>query len=521
MLDWIKTHKTLIVFIVFFLLVLIEHQFLWLYHDDYGYASLSYLGGFQPQESIGFHTTFQEIFGFLSFHYQNWGGRILYFLIECVLLKFGLESFRIVQSIVITGIFFLIYKMIVALTKKTDWKIALFTVLLYGVFEVMIVRSGIFWITASVLYLFPLLPFFGFVYWYVIKKEPQKRKWFFYLGNAFLLFIATFSQEQVSVLALGFIILYTLYDWYQEKRLSRKNSLLCLVGFVGFAILMIAPGNSIRALHPTSAAFYSLPLINKIANNTASIVTNNFGTDTRIFTLLFLGVACYLSYLVFKKKWGLSKLNWISLISSGTIFAFSLYKSESYFGYFYHLSSQCWWHALMLVIFVLQLALILYSMTVYLLKKNQPILLELFYAAIASQGAMLMAPYFPLRSALIFEIVMFIIFVYLFTDGYQTLKNKNQIYYFLVPVALILLSNFLLVTKGYARNDQTNRENHQKLLEVSEKIEAGEVVEKVKLSVLPDITYSAEQPYMEGCDYILIWMKKYYHLPQEIEIIYE
>ena len=38
--------KTILIFLVFFILLLLQIHFVWLYYDDYGYASLSYLYNF-------------------------------------------------------------------------------------------------------------------------------------------------------------------------------------------------------------------------------------------------------------------------------------------------------------------------------------------------------------------------------------------------------------------------------------------------------------------------------------------
>ena len=58
----IKNKKILIVFLCFFLFVLFQHHFMWLYHDDYGYASLSYVGDIYSKSSVGYHTSLSNIF---------------------------------------------------------------------------------------------------------------------------------------------------------------------------------------------------------------------------------------------------------------------------------------------------------------------------------------------------------------------------------------------------------------------------------------------------------------------------
>ena len=106
-----------IIFLIFFLIVLIQHQFMYIYHDDYGYASLSY--AYNVENVEGHDVNLEQIVEFLKGHYEVWGGRILTFFYEIILLTNGLWLYRLVQSIVITLIFFLIYKIVKKCCENT------------------------------------------------------------------------------------------------------------------------------------------------------------------------------------------------------------------------------------------------------------------------------------------------------------------------------------------------------------------------------------------------------------------
>lgn len=513
--QWIVKNKVFIIFIIFFLLVLLQHQFMWLYHDDYGYASLSY--AYNVNGVIGHNFSFNQLLDFLIGHYKVWGGRVLYFSIECILLKFGFVPFRLVQSIIITGIFYMIYKIVSTISKQQDWKIALMTVVCYGLIEIMVVKSGIFWITASVLYLFPLLPFLCFVYWYTIKHNYKK---IFYIGNALLIFLASFSQEQIAVMSLGYIGLITVYELYKTKKINWANFGMILSSLIGFSILMLAPGNQIRMQHPTSIDFYKLGFIDKIKQNLPQIIYSNFGIYTRLFTLLFFICICYIGYQCIKKKYGYQLFNKISFISNTIILGFTIYKETGYFNYIVNLTQNEILKIILMAVIILQLLFIIYTITTYFYCKKSIPVICLFYSAIASQVTMLVAPYFPLRSALCFEIVMFIIFIYIFTDFYYKIKNKKRIFYLMIPICMLALLNFCIIVKGYASNNWENYQNHKIMEEASRRIQNGEDISEIKLYKMSNILYSGEQPYMENCDYIKIWMKEYYNLPQDLNIIY-
>ena len=63
--------------------------------------------------------------------------------------------------------------------------------------------------------------------------------------------------------------------------------MLCLVALVGFAILMLAPGNGVRK-ELANSNFYEKPFIQRTIGMYKDIVKVNFGETTRIFSLLFL-----------------------------------------------------------------------------------------------------------------------------------------------------------------------------------------------------------------------------------------
>lgn len=66
-----KNKKILLIFLSLFILVLLQIHYVWIYYDDYGYASLSYLVNYRG--NIGMHTSFGDIISFLVYHYNNWG----------------------------------------------------------------------------------------------------------------------------------------------------------------------------------------------------------------------------------------------------------------------------------------------------------------------------------------------------------------------------------------------------------------------------------------------------------------
>ena len=499
--------SVLLVFGVFFLLLLFQHHFIWLYHDDYGYASLSYVSTVYLKSYSGYHTSLLDIFEFLQFHYVNWGGRILCFLVECLMLRHGLWLFRLIQSMVITGIFYYIYKIITNYTQKDDFKLATLVVASYGLFEIFLLRSGFFWVSASASYVFPILPFLALVYHYSLKKNMP------FLIAGILAFVSAFSQEQVSALVVAYLFMYFIVELFKTKKLNYKHLVVFIFALAGFGILMLAPGNAARLT--TTPEFSNLSLISKIILNYPTIILTTFGEYTRLFTLAFFTVFSIISYKNIYENDKLKKLNIVSFISNAIILVFTIYFSKGYFEGLYYLKNIILVRNILIVVYTIQLLLSLYSLCLYCIKHKMINVILLFIAGIGSIAVMILAPYYPHRSIIPFMFICFIVFGYIL---HEYLEKKTIL---LIPVIAILLFNFALITYGYYKNNNVNKNNHETLLLMSEKIKNGEKIEQIKLKKLPDMLYACDQPYVEGFEYIQFYIKCYYQLPQEIELVYE
>ena len=128
-----------------------------MYFDDYGYASLTY------GELIGKGGTnynINDVIKYLTWHYINWGGRILPFFFEIISLKCGLWCIRIVQSLIIWGIGVCSYFLIKGERHRDNIFRALIIVGAYFTIGMHAVITGLFWYTACAVYVWFLLPFF-------------------------------------------------------------------------------------------------------------------------------------------------------------------------------------------------------------------------------------------------------------------------------------------------------------------------------------------------------------------------
>ena len=448
-------------------------------------------------------TNFNDIIQFLIFHYNNWGGRVLWFFVEIVLLKISISAYRIVQSIITLSIFYLIYKLISKIKKIENYKLALTTVMTFGLIEIMVLRDGFYWFTASVLYLFPILPIMLYIY---LTHKDEKRKTWSNILCVFLLFIASWSQEQVSVFIVAYVGLQFLYKLFIKKKIDKWDIIFLITVLCGFGILMLSPGTKMRV--DGTSYFYSLNIFQKIARNVPIILSTIFGKDTKIFTVLFLTSIVYILITnrnKFKYKWLIDT----TIISTIIIILASIFTKE---GYIVTLISIGKFNYFFMFLYTLQLALTFLMLIISYYNNKEYIMAFIVVSSICSQAIMIMAPYMPHRSVTIFEIMSFITVIYACTD---LMKKKNFNYnYILIPLLVIAITNYATITNGYYENDSIKANNNKLLIETSKKIKKGENIKKVVLKP-STITYGTYEP--EG---VYGLMKYYYEIPQEVEIIY-
>ena len=282
--SFIKKRRVLLIFLIFFLLLLLQYQFLYLYHDDYGYASLSYAVDIGNE---GLHYGISDILRFLWLHYLHWGGRVTSFFVECSLLRLGLPLYRLVQSIVVTLIFYLIYKIAKENSKIEDYKIAIFTVSLYGILDLMNLRDSFFWISASVNYVFPTLYFLALV---VFMRQEKYNNKFIYFLQFLLVFLTAFSHEQTSAMLLFYLILTLIEEKVKNKKIKKLSIIRFIIALIGFSLLLFCPGNNARKAY--SPEFYDLSIFRKLLVTIPNTITGVFSEyNNQFFLLLFFALA--------------------------------------------------------------------------------------------------------------------------------------------------------------------------------------------------------------------------------------
>ena len=90
-----------------------------------------------------------------------------------------------------------------------------------------------------------------------------------------------------------------------------------------------------------------------------------------------------------------------------------------------------------------------------------------------------------------------------------------------LAVGKVSVTNLKNIYTGYYANYLVLQHNDAKIRECSERIQAGETVENVKLYQIPNIECACEMVYYPGFSFMIHWMNEYYNIPEEVSLDYE
>ena len=195
------------------------------------------------------------------------------------------------------------------------------------------------------------------------------------------------------------------------------------------------------------------------------------------------------------------------------IFFFTILQPE---GYFINLLKEREFHIYeyaCILLSIIQLALIIYTYTVYCWNNKNIYLVAILYGSIISQMCMLVAPYFPTRSILMFEILMGLLMIKVLKD--IEFNNKLMFYYIAIPCVFVCCLNIYNITKGYHKNIEINKYNDTMLQDAK-----NNDLQTVTLKKLYNDNYGYVQLY-HGIQMVKTYMCEYYDLPTDIEIDYQ
>jgi hypothetical protein len=498
------------VLILFFLAVLLQMSNVFFFHDDYGYMTLSYAGINIPQANGTSYGPW-ELLQFLFQHYMTWGGRVLYFFIEIVLGSRNIWILRIVESVIIT----LIIALMIRDSNKNIYS-AIVILMAYFSLPLTVTADGLYWYSASVLYLFPLLPFFAgciLFYKFCFKRElTQGEKSIMYIA----LFAATFSQEQISSATVFFVTACLFLTAITSRKYSygakKEYIAAAAVSYLGFLVLMASPGNWSRAV------FDDMTLMQRMINNGSLLVLHQYLESGKIYQSILLVINILMGLHLYRNRAA-------GLLFTSVSVMFSIFLLLLNIRYL----SGCWnglmritGYSIPLTCSILLLHFSTVIGTVFLYCKNVKGSMEKFLFLLAGLVAllfMLVAPSaVPYRSALPFYFIMIFILGDMAKELCSSTRLKGVNAVWLCVLSVLAAANYAGIVEGYAANSIVHRTNDIILKNASDTIKNGSEIGEVILYKALDDSYGSTPAYDK--EYIQDWIKKYYRLPENTVLEY-
>ncbi|HBA48963.1 MAG TPA: hypothetical protein DCZ91_14440 [Lachnospiraceae bacterium] len=489
-----------VLFALFFLFLYIQHQFVYMYFDDYGYASLSY--GYTGNMA-GMSYSLMDVLRFIKWHYLEWGGRVFYYCLGILSMRVGLWCVRLVQCLFLLGSTVYSWRLTEAKEDlRGNYIKAFILVFLYGAIGIETFREGIFWFSAAMGYVWPLCTLFAAIYYQKQYHKTEKSGSLVLAGILF--FAASFSYEQVALMTATYTILCYVFGRFRKEKRVKGEIFLIFSAILGSGIEILAPGNFVRASDEANEAFFALSFSKKLSVNIPRVLEINLGYDNWISVLVFLlsGFMCAWGILREKKGSFIRSLNlWTGVILSAAVVVSWKLETE-------------WYVCCVLILWILWYTI---NITLSLWNKRNW-MVALFYGGICSQGMMLLSPTIPARAHIPFLFVMNMMAAYVVSELFTRFLSRGM-YLFLGMLAAAASLNIASITMGYWKNAEINDINHCKLMEKSFRIRAGMKVPSIVLYRMRDDSYAARMPYHEPA--MEYWMKNYYELPQSVHFIWD
>ena len=257
-----------IVLFIFFVILIVLHQFVLISGDDY-YHSTAVSG------------SLKDFWDFHVHHYLRGNGRALvHFVLTLFFIGKGTFLWRIINPAAVTAVIVLCSK---AFTdNKKDYQLS--TVVMSVLFLCLggrFTSNSIYTLTPVFNYLYPFLLMIPTV---ILTQKTYTEKKNYYLLPV-LGFFAGATMEQTGIMTMGYIILFGINRFIEEKKKPAKIVIITLITtFIGYLTVMLAPGNFVR-MESSTRPFAE----NFVAAFTMLINTRPFA----VFNLFYIAALIY------------------------------------------------------------------------------------------------------------------------------------------------------------------------------------------------------------------------------------
>lgn len=276
--------QTIIILVSIFLMMLVLNLLTPLLADDYSY-SLNL-----DKTKIN---SLMDVVNYQWWHYFNWGGRTVAHTIAQFFLLFPKVVFSIANSIIYVALIYLMYLHIRG--NREDKPLFLLLIHLGLWFILPVFGQTCLWLIGSCNYLWTTVIILWFLWIY--RKNKENLSIIKLIGIFLLGILAGWTNENTSAGLLVILLCYLIMTKIPNKK--EKISKLRIVGFfwalIGFAIMILAPGNYIRAEEIQDNTFILIKIIKRAVEMTIT-------AEKYLFPLIILIVIAMSIKVYYKKK---------------------------------------------------------------------------------------------------------------------------------------------------------------------------------------------------------------------------
>ena len=275
-----KKQQNIIILASIFMTMLVLNLLTPLIADDYSY-SLS-LDGTKINSVI-------DVINYQWWHYFNWGGRTIAHTLAQIFLLFPKTVFSIVNPIIYVLLIYLMYLHIRG--EKEDKPIYLILIHLGLWFLLPVFGQTCLWLIGSCNYLWTTVLILWFLWIY--RKNNTSASIYKIIGIFLLGIIAGWTNENTSagllVIIIGYLIIQKIVN---KKSKFSKVQISGLIGaLIGFALMILAPGNYIRNAEFQDNTFIIIKWLKRAINIT--LTAENYLMPIIILLVILISIKIY------------------------------------------------------------------------------------------------------------------------------------------------------------------------------------------------------------------------------------
>lgn len=553
--EKIKNNYGFILLFLFIGMMFYLHSFIYLGGDDYIYGTFI---------KDGLDVFWNKHIN----HYMKVNGRAIMHFLVTIMLIFDMHLWRFINPISIC-IFIILLSKISTKDNKNLNSAILVGIMLVAFIGIDITRETIFWLDGSFNYFYPMLLLLLNVY--LSRKVINENKNYIWLP--IIGFISGATVEQVGLMTFG-ILFMMLVDkvFIKKEKINKIYYINFIFTIIGYLTIVLAPGNRVRISNNKSNIFYNIIEISRLNLSDgiqifiillmSSVILwlihfikegYNVKLNKILTTLMCINILVYSSISCFTKFITLfaNKVINNSILVTDSIYELTgLVLKFIYDVNINNLFGSIIW-AILVISIIYTLSMLIY-ISIYIYKnKGETTFISFLTVAIGAQVMMIISPVYGFRTIFPTLIALFVIIIFSITENINykytlplifisviisigniklllisviitILYTKTNIAYSRIYVTLLILgiaftTIFIFNTniQGYKENSVIHKENLESIKNYKEKNSQGNLI--LKKSINKKYKYIT----IDESEYYLNSFKKYYDLPQEVEIIFE